>query len=399
MIQYNNTVFNRCVRSAFALVICMTLGACTVLTPHTKTATPEFVFNDSVFPAAHLYPIEAPDSIFALSDEAKDFVSNAISQRKTQEGQVKDLMGHIFDRAEFDLLYQADANTNATETFENRAANCLSLTIMTYAMARHAGFNARFQQLNIPEYWTRRGGYTLLNGHINLRIVPKYTVSSINLIRRNLIIDFDPQDGAYEFNADELDKTRIVSMYYNNKGAELILKGELNHAYAYLKSAVKTDPSFEGAWLNLGLVYRQAGALDLAESAYLAAIAIDDDYLTAWENLAAVYDRTSREEQARQIYADIETKRRANPYYHMMLAEEALDKEQYDESIRHFKKAISLDDAPHQFYFGMAQAYIHLGDVPATKRYLTRAKRKAGKSRVAEDYADKLSMLAHVQNR
>lgn len=359
----------------------------------------ELALVDEVFPAADSYSIESPESLFLLSDQAKDFVRSAISGKDSDEKQVQSLMSAIFNRSEFDLLYKPDANTNATDTFENRAANCLSLTIMTYAMASHAGFNARFQQIDIPEFWTRRGGFALLNGHINLRIVPKYQVSTFSMFRRDLIIDFDPQDGAYKFNANELDKNRIVAMFYNNKAAELILSNRLNHAYAYLRAALRTDPQYDGAMLNLGLVYRQAGELEKAEQAYLAALAVNDKYWIAWENLAALLDKTQRHEQASSIYARLEKYRADNPYFHLMLAEQALENEEFSASIGHFKDAIELDDDPHQFYFGLAKAHLNLGDLDSTKRYLKIAQRKAGKARIADTYGDKMSFLTRLQER
>lgn len=381
------------------LFVLLCLSACQTIDSRHSAVDTMAILHDDVFPYADAYAIETPQSLFWLSDEAKDFVDLAVSGRMSDEKQVQGLMSHIFNRAEFDLLYQADANTDANTTFEKRAANCLSLTIMTYAMAEHAGFNARFQKIDIPEFWTRRDGYALLNGHINLRIVPNYTVSTLSLYRRDLVIDFDPQEGGYDFNADELSKERIVAMFYNNKAAELVIKGELNHAYAYLRAALRVDPHYEGALLNLGLIYRHAGELVYAETAYLAAISLDEDYLTAWENLATLYNRTQRENEAQAIYARLERHRINNAYYHLMLAEQALDEGQPTQSIQHFKDAIALDDNPHQFYSGLAQAFLNLGDLDNSQRYLKIAQRKAGKARIAVNYSEKMSMVAKLRSQ
>ena len=48
------------------------------------------------------------------------------------------------------MLYRNSANTTANTTFNNRAANCLSLSIMTYALAEHVGLNATFYEVEIP---------------------------------------------------------------------------------------------------------------------------------------------------------------------------------------------------------------------------------------------------------
>lgn len=357
------------------------------------------LIHDHVFPAFNSYQIESPNSLFVLSEEAEAFVNAAIIRKDSDEKQVKRLMRAIFNRSDFDLLYQADANTNATTTFENRSANCLSLTIMAYAMTTYAGFDARFQEVEIPEFWTRNSGFSLLNGHINLRVVPRHKGRSYSLYRRHVIIDFDPQEGLYEFNANELSKERIVAMFYNNKAAELILKEKLNHAYAYLKAALQVDSRYKAAMLNLGLVYRKAGELEYAEQAYLAAIAVNDEYLSAWENLAVLYNKTNRETLASEIFFRLQRQRMKNPYYHLMLAEQALENDDVKQSIVHFKDAIKLDSAPHQFYFGLANAYLSLDDLDNTERYLRIAKRKAGEARISDEYGEKISILARLQNR
>jgi tetratricopeptide (TPR) repeat protein len=367
--------------------------------PQSVSVDVEALLDDGVFTDPDTFAIETPESLFYLSKDAKNFVDNSLKTRDSGEKELKNLIIDIFDRSKYDLLYQADANTNANDTFENRSANCLSLTIMTYAMAKHAGFNTRFQQIDIPEFWTRKSGFALLNGHINLRILPQHEASSIKLFRKDIVIDFDPQQGVDDFAAQEISQERIVAMFYNNKAAELILKGKMNHAYAYLKAALEHDPLYNGAILNLGLAYRQIGELALAEKAYLAAISINERYLTAWENLAALYDKTQRQSQASEIYARLQKQRVNNPYYHLMLAEEALENKKFKQSIRNYKDAIALDDSPHQFYFGIAKAYFQLGDFNNTQRYLRLAKSKAGKARISGDYSEKLSMLADLKSQ
>ena len=57
----------------------------------------------------------------------------------------------VFDRSKMNLLYRGDANTLASETFNNRAANCLSLSIMMYALATEAGFDVKFQEIMVPD--------------------------------------------------------------------------------------------------------------------------------------------------------------------------------------------------------------------------------------------------------
>jgi Tfp pilus assembly protein PilF len=115
--------------------------------------------------------------------------------------------------------------------------------------------------------------------------------------------------------------------------------------------------------------------------------------------LAALYNKTNRETLASDIYLRLQKQRMNNPYYHLMLAEQSLDDDEYRQSIVHFKDAIKLDADPHQFYFGLAKAYLGLGDLDNTERYLRIAKRKAGRARISDDYGEKMSILARLQSQ
>jgi hypothetical protein len=106
--------------------------------------------------------VESNQEIFELSDEAKTFAKSAVKGVFKPEERIQALVRHIFSRSDLSLLYRADANTVANQTFQNRAANCLSMSIMTYALAKKLGFDVRFQDVEIPEYWTIREGQSLL---------------------------------------------------------------------------------------------------------------------------------------------------------------------------------------------------------------------------------------------
>ena len=140
-----------------------------------------------MFPSYIHFPVETEEQVFALSDEAKAFVDEAIKQEDDQRQQIKVLVAKIFDRSDLNLLYRGNANTVASDTFQNRSANCLSMSIMTYALASYAGFDASLQDIDIPEYWTRRDGFSLLNGHVNVRVVPKEYSNIIRLTTQQTI--------------------------------------------------------------------------------------------------------------------------------------------------------------------------------------------------------------------
>jgi tetratricopeptide (TPR) repeat protein len=391
----NNKNYLRASRVTLLLILlCINLG-CTTTDKILNTEVPlEGILHDDAFPEFNQYPIEPPAQIFALNSAAKMFVRNSTIGIRSDDDKAKNLMVSIFDRANLDLIYESSANTTATETFNSAAANCLSLTIMTYAMAEEAGFAPQFQIVDIPEYWTRRSGYTFISGHVNLRITFKGEIARQQLFNNALLVDFDPQTRVKKFFTKGTNKQTIVGMFYNNKGADALSQGNSDKAYAYFKAALLSSNSHAGTWVNLGLLYRKMGLYERAHKAYTQAIVVDKNYSTAWENLAFLYDRTGNFTGAAEIRSRLESKRMNNPFYHQMLAEINNDEGNFVSSVYHYEKAIRLDNSQHQFYFGLASVHFKMRDYKKSKQYLKIAKKKAGKSKIVNAYASKLDALS-----
>ena len=353
------------------------------------------IFDDEAFPSANHISIESEKDIFRLDKEARTYVQQTVGHIQDPIERTETLARSIFKRLNFDLLYRGDANTTANETFHNRAANCLSLSIMTYALANEADLSVRFQDIQIPEYWTRREGVSLLNGHINLQIIPQArSTNSFYLYKRGYQIDFDPQTQKKHFPRKILSKNQVIAMFYNNKGADALINNERDLAYAYFSAALKVEPNFDSALVNLGFLYRVSKLFDLAERVYLMALASSPDNLTAWENLAYLYAYSNKPEQSAEILARVESKRLRNPYYHLDLGRRDYDSGDLQQALAHFNRALAIDKTRHEIFFALAKTYFALGEVAETERYLKKAKRTAKNMQEKELYQGKLDLLS-----
>ena len=384
------------VKHLLCLMIISILSACATTTDYSSAELmpATSLLSDDLFPSFQAYPVETREQIFYLDAAAIAFIDKQDRGLKTEEAQIRRFIKAVFERTDLSMNYASDANTTASVTFQRAKANCLSLSIMTYAMTKHAGLDSYFQVVDIPEYWTRRSGYSMLNGHINLRIKPSAKVGIQTLFNNTFVVDFDSEIRAKKFPAEPVDESVVVSMFYNNKGADALLENDFDKAYAYFRASVVNNPTHAGTWVNLGYLYRLANDYDKAEMAYKQAININEDQLTAWENLSILYKLQGKTKRASDIRHEIERKRKENPFYHQMLAEIDRDYGDFESSISHYLNAINLDRNQHQFYFGIASAYFEKGDLDNSARYLKVAKRKAGRSELAEVYENKLSALS-----
>ncbi|MFQ3192566.1 MAG: tetratricopeptide (TPR) repeat protein [Paraglaciecola sp.] len=376
-----------------SFTVLLFFSACQSTVRHIPASEP--LLYDQGFSGFSHIKIESEQQVFHLDDTAKAFVASTIESMDNKIDQMEELVKAIFDRSELNLLYKGDANTNANNTFHSQEANCLSMSIMTYALATEAGFDVNFQEIMIPEYWTRRAGYSLLNGHINIKMLAPKQPNIFELNRQSYQVDFDPQPSRSGFPKKVVSKQAVLSMFYNNKGADAFLRKDYVHAYAYFREALLVRPNFYSAWINLGILYRLNKYFPQAEKAYQHALVISPSSLTALENLAYLYTFTGRNEEADEILAKVEAERNNNPYYHVNLGEQEMEQKHWDQALAHFRVALALDRSKHEVYFGLARAYFEIGELRESERYLKQAKNKASNKYDEDRYQAKLDFLSH----
>ena len=381
-------------RLAVPLLFCIALSACQSTENQQVKAGPTLL-NDSLFPSYSLFPVETAEEIFFLDKDAKFFAEQAVYEKSALQKNVRGLVKAIFDHSDQGMLYRNGANTTANTTFNNRAANCLSLSIMTYALAEHVGLKATFYEVEIPEYWTRREGYSLLNGHINLRVQLPEDPNVVSIGGSWADVDFDPQTLRSHFPRVAISENKVIAMFYNNKGADAIVANSYTRAYSYFRAAATIAPELAQSWVNLGVLYRMVDAYDQAETVYKHALSLSDENLTAWENLSILYRYQNRHEEAKNITQMVDNKRQSNPFYHYILGEQAYDDEQYEAAISHYQKGLKLDNTRHEILFGLAKTYYESGDITNAEQYLARAMKHADNRQDKSRYQSKLSALAN----
>jgi tetratricopeptide (TPR) repeat protein len=378
-------------RQSILLILSLTtLIACE--STNTEAIRPP-VLLDPAFVDHDQYVIETPQAIFAMNKNMMAFVDETTSGLTSEKGKLTALIEAIFSRSALSLSYSAKANTSAQETFDQGSANCLSLTIMAYAMTQHLGMQSVTRDIAIPEFWTRRNGNSLINKHINLAVKTRKN-NRHSISQSTMVVDFDRRQGMRIFRATELNEAQIVAYFYVNRAADHIISNEPNKAYAYLKGAIQKDSQNAGAWLNLGVLFSQHEHYKEAESYYEMALTLDPNFASAYENLAFLYKRQGKLEHSQQLLGRLHKKRQDNPYYHVMLGDIATENKQHKQAISHYKKAISLNARPHEFHFSLAKVYYAQGDMKNAQRYLRNAKRRAnGSEQLEGQYAAKISAL------
>lgn len=352
------------------------------------------LYRDELFQGYESMTIESEEDIYALSDEMKQLIEEHIKPQDSLKKRIHELISLIFDDQQIGLAYRNSANLTAQETFKNKEANCISLTILAYSLAQHIDLDVQFQDVKVPEYWVRNGQQSILTGHVNLTVSKKkLRHSETSLLPQSIEIDFDPYVRKQKFPIKRVDKNTVTAMFYTNKSAKAMIQKNYALAYAYLKKATLVSPTYSPAWGNLGVLYRKNNANELAINVYEHAISLDNKNLTSITNLAILFNIMGREEDAKRINTRLHTLRIKNPYYHALLGDTALYEGNIEEAVMHYKKAISLDGYNHLLYFGLTKAYVQKGDYALAQKTLKKAIKYNKHQSIEEKYYAKLGFL------
>ncbi len=371
------------------LLLLLVLSACAVA-PSQPSAHPYFA--DELFdpPSA---PID-PAAVFAVSDEMQRYLDTEVVNQMGAKGRQRALAQALGDDADLRLDYDSTYTRNAAEAFAARSGNCLSLVIMTAALARQMGIDVSFHRVRDDEFWSRDGDMYFSVGHVNVTLGGKPPALGTRIDDGDQItIDFLPVLDIREYKWKLVKEHTIVAMYLNNRAAESLAAGRLNDAYWFARAAILADPNFATLFNTMGVVYLRRGAPDRAEQVLVHGLHGDPGSTTLMSNLSAAYVRQGRLDEARKLDALIA---RADPdppfafFNRGLLAMKAGD---YRTARDLF--AAEVKRAPHydEFHFWLGLALANLGETELAKAQLALAIANSTTRKDHDLYAGKLALI------
>ncbi len=349
------------------LLISLSLSACAIVP---KIERPDHLFKDAAFfPATE--PISAAD-VFAISDEMKQYVHVTIANQLRAKGVQQGLIDALYSRNQLKVDYDSTKTRNAAVTFAERAGNCLSLVVMTAALAKELGLPVFFQSVMVDESWSRISDMYVAAGHVNLTLGRRFHGMNSRVDDNSLItIDFyPPPENRSRLNSPITEQT-ILAMYMNNRAAETLARGHVDDAYWWAREAVRQDPGFLSAYNTLGVIYRRHGNPAEAEQVLNFLIARDPSNMQALSNLARVYTDQGRHAEAKTLTATLEQRRPYPPFHFFDQGQAAMRAGDFRTAKDMFAREVQRDGYNHEFQFWLASAYYQLGDLARARKHLS----------------------------
>jgi len=383
---------------SWALILCVALLSACAGAP--KRTPPPQVFHDQLFqpPAA---PIDT-SRVFAVNARMRAYLHNEISNT-----QGKDVRRQLFDalyrKDQLQLEYDSAITRDAAQTFDARAGNCLSLAIMTAALARELNLVVQFQQIDVEESWSRAGTLYFAANHVNLtlgkpRVDRNPYSGGYNLDMSNaLTVDFIPTSAKARENARPLEESTITAMYLNNRAAEQLAAGRVDDAYWAARQSAEADPTFLNAYNTLGVIYLHAGHFAAAEQALRYAVSQSPDRTIFLSNLAQALEGQNKLDEADTLRARLALLEPNPPFHFFLLGQEAMRLGDYGRARRLFEREVQRAPDYHEFHFWLALAYYQLGNTGAADSQMALALANSTTRGDHDLYAGKLdSLRAHA---
>ncbi|MBW8192855.1 hypothetical protein K0504_17595 [Neiella marina] len=331
--------------------------------------------------------------IFTLPDSAKKLLDDQFSRYAIDQDRVLDEFRHWMSSPEgFYVEYDNQTTFTVTQTFEERAGNCLSYSILTHAFADYLNLKAYFLEPDVPLFWQMQETFETIGDHINVYVRLPYDREKV-FGPTGFIIDFSENDRFKYAKRYELSKEDIVGSFYHNRAAEALAQGDLPLAYSFAFHALNNKPQASKSYSLIGIVLRRMGNVELAEQAYNIGMQLDSMDPVLLNNLVYFYRSEERHYDALLLDLRLEQIQLESPFVIARSAEESFKDGSYKESLKQYNRAIRRADYIHNFYFGKARALLQLGEYDEAMEALMKAQELSTTREQNSKYGGKIAAL------
>lgn len=282
----------------------------------------------------------------------------------------------------------------AAEAMALRAGNCLSLAMMTTALARIAGIETGYQKVNATPVFKKESDVLTLSHHVPTYLYDptwQQQKNEIAFIRPRLVVDYFPN--RYDVPGEALSEQQFIGMYFRNLAVEALVSDDINSAFWLAYRALRSAAN-DAENINLmAIVYRRAGLPDTAENFYRYGMLNAHNNTNLISNYALLLQQQGRVAEADNLQQKLLDYPDNNPYSWIKLGHEAWQKNNNQLAIHYYNKALKLAPYLDEIYFGLAKSLYRTGEYAKAAAAMQMAAEKSWEQSERELYYAKLAAL------
>ena len=284
----------------------------------------------------------------------------------------------------------------ARDALAKREGNCMSLAIVTTALARLVDVPIGYQLIDSAPVYERKGDLVLRGRHVRTLLHNRETREvdgETSYTSSTLVVDYFP-DKSHRL-ARRIEEDDYIAMYYRNLAADSLVANQLDDAFTFATAAAKLAPIDADVISLLALIHRRAGDVEAAEKIYRFGMEHAQDRLSLMNNYRNLLLNQGRTEQANQLSELLSQYDNDHPYHWLGLAHSRYANRDLPEAERFYLKTLDLAPYLHEAHMGLARVKYAQGDRTGAKRSLDRALLAARDQQTQGLYQAKLDALTH----
>ena len=342
--------------------------------------------------------VESIEEIFYLSEKQKADFWNYFNNPRHRDVYPNRRISQYLSSKLDTFNFYSDTLT-ASQALSNQLGNCLSLAIVTHALAELAGVTVKYELVKTPAIFQKEGDVVLASQHVQSLLLdpgPGEFNGREPLWRSYIRVDYYPTGDTNPLRRVPTDE--FYAMFYRNRAAEAIGAGRLSKAYAYLVEVLSRNKTDGQAINSMAVLHERVGEMKSAQALYQFGLAHGEKSaeFDLLYNYHILLKTTGQTDELANVENRLERYKDKNPFRWVSKGDQALKDKNYRGAIRYFQKAIKLASYLHEPYAGIAKAQAALGHAKAAKRALRKAIEKSRKAETKNLYQLKYESLVKL---
>ena len=339
--------------------------------------------------------VSAVADIFSLSEKQQhdflEYFNHPSGQNIPAHQRVYDYLEAITTN----FTYQGETFT-ASSALNESSGNCLSLAILTTALAKLGGVETGYQLVDSTPVFESHGSVIYKGLHVRTKLYdPAWQPKEgfFTLSRPGLLVDYFPSDR--DRFISNINETEYTAMYYNNLAGEAISREDYSAAYWLLRKSLGLTPDNASAINSMAIVYRRMGDVAKSEQIYQYGIRYLPNNVSLLRNYRVLLKQQERFDEVEKINKTLAQIDDSSPFDWLHAGQRAYNNGEFKDAVFFYKKAVEIAPYLHESYAGMAKAYYQLGDRSGARRELINARKFSNRQSIQSMYQAKLMALTN----
>ncbi|MCJ8302834.1 hypothetical protein [Shewanella sp.] len=377
-----------------ALALLLT-SACSSSSDHKRPVKPDFPQTNQQLFSAKIAQVPSIESLISLTQVQIQDIQRFVGREEIAELPKNKQVYEYLSKNLVNFNYEGE-NYSASLAMDKQGGNCMSLALLTYAVAKQLGVKAVFQVMHTePMLLEVTANLAVTSDHVRTFLYEEDTGQQSKSFlfsgRSYLVLDYFP--GRYDRPGKIIDENQFVAMLYRNLAADALLNDDLDYAYSLLTSGIRYDEEYAPLISMMAIIHRRKGDVATADKLYRYGLEVADSKISLLSNYHYLLSKQGNTLQAAGIKQQLLALEDTSPYDWYLIGQDAILDGDFNSAEIYLRKFLKNTPYYHQAYFDLARAQYALGRHNSARNSIKLALEYAEMPKSQRLYRAKLSWL------